>query len=242
MGTVFQYAVKFVCGRSRGKVVAPGEYWTAINVHNPTSEGIKLRKKVAVALPGEKPGPVSRFEDAKLGPDEAMEIDREDIFKHAEFREEFLKGYVVIESKVRLDVVAVYTAAGTDNLVETLHTKRVRARDLKVGLPDLVPVPDEHGFFCRRKDAEGVPALVVTVKNQGTATANPCSTEVDFHRHGKVVQPTGQLNQGDSTDLLFPIPFGCHDPDCEFKITVDVYGEVEESDEGNNVATGVCLG
>jgi hypothetical protein len=222
--------------------VAPGEYWTAINVHNPTSEGIEFRKKVAVALPGEQPGPISQFEDAKLGPDEALEIDRENIFKHAEFRDEFLKGYVVIESKVRLDVVAVYTAAGNDNMVRTLHTERVCARGLEVGLPDLVPVPDEHGFFCRLTEAEGVLALVVTVKNQGTATAGPCSTEVDFYRHGKSVQPTGQLNQGDSADLLFPIPFGCHDPDCEFKITVDVYGEVQELDEGNNVATGICIG
>ena len=40
--------------------------------------------KIAVALPGLKPGPVSKFYDAKLGPDEALEIDCPDIFKLAE--------------------------------------------------------------------------------------------------------------------------------------------------------------
>ena len=32
----FQYAVKFVRGKSAGPVVAPGTYFTAINLHNPT--------------------------------------------------------------------------------------------------------------------------------------------------------------------------------------------------------------
>ena len=39
---------------------------------------------------------------------------------------------------------------------------------------------------------------------------------------------------GASLDLEFPIPFGCHDPDCEFKITVYVDDQIAESDEGNN--------
>jgi hypothetical protein len=81
------------------------------NVHNPTYTTIGFRKKIATALPGEEPGPVSKFFDARLGPDEALEIDCRDIFKHAESRANFLKGFVVIESKVELDVVAVYTAA-----------------------------------------------------------------------------------------------------------------------------------
>src|SRR5262245_45056441 len=54
---IFQYAVKFVCGKSAGEVVAPGVYFTAVNVHNPTYKTIQFRVKVAVALPGLKPGP-----------------------------------------------------------------------------------------------------------------------------------------------------------------------------------------
>ncbi len=80
MNIIFQYAVKFVCGKSEGRVVAPGQYWTAINVHNPTYSPIKFRKKIAIALPNEKPGPVSPFFEAKLDSDEAFEIDCEDIF------------------------------------------------------------------------------------------------------------------------------------------------------------------
>jgi len=235
----FQYAVKFVCGKSDGEVVAPGNYFTAINVHNPTYDGIRFWKKVAVALPGEQPGPVSDFFPAKLGPDEAFEIDCPDIFKLAGTDARFLKGFVVIETDVELDVVAVYTAAGVTGQVETLHTERVEPRRQQVGQPDLVPVPDPTGSFCRR-DNEG--NLIVTVKNQGTAGAGPSVTEVDFLGFGKVSIPTLPLLPGASVDLLFPIPFGCFNPDCEFRITVDVKNQVIESNEANNTASGTCRG
>jgi hypothetical protein len=135
---IFQYAAKFVCGKSAGEVVAPGVYFTAINVHNPTYAPVHLRAKVAVALPGLKPGPVSAFYNASLGPDEALEIDCPDIFnphifKHAGTKADFLKGFVVIESEVELDVVAVYTAAGREGGVETLDTERVPARRRAAG-------------------------------------------------------------------------------------------------------------
>jgi hypothetical protein len=41
---------------------------------------------------------------------------------------DLLKGFVVVESDVELDVVAVYAAAGQDDQVETLHTERVPPR------------------------------------------------------------------------------------------------------------------
>lgn len=234
----FQYAAKFVCGKSEGRVVAPGAYFTAVNVHNPTYTAIRFRAKIAVALPGLKPGPVSKFFDAKLGPDEALEIDGPDIFKHAETKADFLKGFVVIESSVELDVVAVYTAAGKDGQVETLHTERVPPRRLELGLPDLIPVPDANGSFCKRKDL----TLTVTVKNQGTSGAGPSITEVDFFAFGKVAMPTPPLGPGTSVDLFFPIPPGCFNPDCEFRITVDASNQVNESVEGNNIAKGTCRG
>jgi len=55
----YQYAVKFVCGKSEGRILSPGSYFTAINVHNPTYKTIRLRKKFAVGLPSEKSGPAS---------------------------------------------------------------------------------------------------------------------------------------------------------------------------------------
>lgn len=126
---VFQYAVKFVCGKSDGLILAPGQYFTAINVHNPNESTAVFRKKFAIALPGERPGRVSPFFDAKLGPYEAFEIDCIDIHRHTDTgRGEFVKGFAVIESPVELDIVAVYTAADRTKFVQTLHTERVPAR------------------------------------------------------------------------------------------------------------------
>jgi len=113
----------------------------------------------------------------------------------------------------------------------------VPPRKIKLGLPDLIPVPDEQGSFCKRKDN----TLMVTVRNQGTAGAGHSITEVDFFNYGKVAMPTPLLTPDASLDLAFTIPLGCHDPDCEFKITVDANNDVTESDEGNNIASGTCL-
>lgn len=124
----FQYAVKFICGKSPGQVLAPGVYFTAINVHNPSRGTISFNKKVAIALPEEKPGRVSQFFEARLRADEALEIDCPDIMRHAQSTDDFLKGFVVIQSRVELDVVAVYTAAGATDRVETLYLERVPPR------------------------------------------------------------------------------------------------------------------
>jgi len=243
MNITYQYAVKFVCGESKGDVVAPGVYWTAINVHNPIYSRIGFKKKIAVALPNEKPGCVTPFFECRLGPDEALEIDCKDIFRHVKesqckIKGGFLKGFVVIESAVELDVVAVYTAAGRDKQVETFHTERVSPRRREACLPDLIPLPDEREGFCRRKDDK----LIVTVKNQGCGPAGHSVTEVDFYSYGKVSMPTPSLAPGMTADLLFPIPPGCYNPDCEFRITVNANGSVTESDTGNNTASGTCIG
>lgn len=235
----FQYAAKFVCGKPDGGELAPGVYFTAINVHNPTERGVRFRKKIAVAGRREKPGPVSRFFDAKLGPDEALEIDCPDIRRHAQVHEEFLKGFVVLESQTELDVVAVYTAAGDDGQVETLHVERVPARRAQAGLPDLIPFPDPKTGFCNR-DHQG--NLIVTVKNQGSADAGASTTTVVFGRGGTFSQPTPPIPAGGSVKLLFPIPAACFDPDCSFRIIVDSGNQVTESNEGNNTASGTCLG
>ena len=128
-----QYAAKVVCGTSEGEIVAPGRYFTAINIHNPLYVDVSFRVKVAIGLPGLRPGPVSAFHTAKLGPDEALEIDCPDLHKLARHDTDFLKGFVVIESETELDVVAVYTASGRDGDVETMHTERVPARSRRVG-------------------------------------------------------------------------------------------------------------
>lgn len=111
------------------------------------------------------------------------------------------------------------------------------SEDVSVSLPwiDLIPVPDATGSFCR------VRAGVVTVRNQGTAPAGPSTTVVDFVTHGTVNVPTPALPAGTSTDLLVPIPPGTFD-DFEFRITVDALNQVSERNEGNNTASGSCIG
>jgi hypothetical protein len=235
----FEYAAKFVCGKTTGAEVAPGSYFTAINVHNPATRAITFRKKIAIAGPRETPGPVTELFDVRLGPDEALEIDCPDIREHARVDAEFLKGFVVLQSDVELDVVGVYSAAPVEGEITALHMERVPPRRSNGGLPDLVPVSDPEGNYCRR-DEQG--NLVVTVHNQGSGDAGASTTTVAFARGGTFSQPTPAITAGSSVDLAFSIPPTCFDPDCEFRIIVDSNNDVAESNEGNNFAVGRCRG
>ncbi len=79
----FSYAVKFVCMSSSEEVqegVVKGVYATDINVHNPSlGKRAIFFKKVAQAFPYQKPGPVSKFQRGRLGPNEAMEVECNEI-------------------------------------------------------------------------------------------------------------------------------------------------------------------
>src|SRR6185436_2967975 len=90
--------------------VARGRYWTAINIHNPDKcHEARFRWKVAVAEPG-KAGTVSKYRTLILGPDMALEIDCPQVAQtFPPPAPTFVKGYVVIESDIELDVVAVYS-------------------------------------------------------------------------------------------------------------------------------------
>lgn len=135
-----EYAVKFVCGRpSTAQVqVARGQYHTAINVHNPRDTVTSLRWKIALtsdtAAPNPAGGRVSTFASLTLAADQALEIDCRHIMPRvAELARgaRFAKGFVVIQPRpirAELDVVAVYTAAGSTNAIETMALERVPVR------------------------------------------------------------------------------------------------------------------
>lgn len=137
-----EYAVKFVCGRvpTARSPVARGDYFSAINVHNPSQRGVAFRWKLALTRsdtviigvpPTPSPGPISSFVNADLGPDQALEIDCQHIVPRARAlvpATRFFKGFVVLQSPSELDVVAVYTAVGTTGLIETMDVERVEAR------------------------------------------------------------------------------------------------------------------
>ena len=141
--TEFQYAVKLVCGMVNADApgappspVAPGRYWTAINIHNPDKcRSARFRWKVVVArrLGEELAVPIYQRMQV-LGPDQAVEIDCDLIGKALPLpAPEFIKGYVVLESDSELDVVAVYSGgqAGCQAL-SSFHTERVPARTVAV--------------------------------------------------------------------------------------------------------------
>jgi hypothetical protein len=130
---------------ANGAQVVQGLYATAINVHNPglpkgTDDGtVIFAKKVAVALPWQKSGPVSHFERAILKSNRAFEIDCEEIA--AMFMNSvpggastpppfpvFLKGFLVIMSPVELDVTAVYTGRPSDSGVSTIDVEVIEPR------------------------------------------------------------------------------------------------------------------
>ena len=136
-----QYAAKFICGFQpvkptkqsyyggwSGQQLAAGSYYTVVNIHNPTDKPAVIRFKFATALPGGKPGPISRFFDAKLKPDEVISIDCSQLFGFLQGKASFADGFAVIESEVELDVVAVYTAAGLLGKAESLTIERIPAR------------------------------------------------------------------------------------------------------------------
>jgi hypothetical protein len=145
--TEFQYAVKVLCGTvdadTPDSPVAWGQYWTAINVHNPDKcKNANYRVKLAVAndiIRGQ--GPISIYiEPLSLGPDAALEIDCPVIRLIAQITypppqspPKFIKGYFVIESDIELDVVAVYTGAqSTKGPISTFQTERVQGRCVPV--------------------------------------------------------------------------------------------------------------
>lgn len=124
----YEYAVKIICGFPDRPALAPGRYYTAINVHNPSREGVPFRRKFALTAPGEAPGTIYPFTAHKLGPDQALEFDCDGLFRRVRIR--FAKGFAVIQSPVELDVVAVYTASGVADSVRTMHVERVPFRPM----------------------------------------------------------------------------------------------------------------
>lgn len=136
-----QYSAKLLCGKSQRRcddcddccaqsksLVAPGEYFTTVNLHNPTNKPVKWRFKVALTERAGESGYVSRFVDRRLGPDEATEIDCGEITRIADLSRRLHDGFVVVESDIELDIIAVLTAAGQTGKIETLSTERVPAR------------------------------------------------------------------------------------------------------------------
>jgi len=236
----FRYAVKFICGKAEGKILSPGVYMTAINVHNPTDSTAVFKKKFATALPGETAGPVSDYFKSRLAPSEALEIDCADIIKHTRSRAGLLKGFVAIESKVMLEVVAVYTVADLRGEVKSLDVQDILPRRLGfVDCPDLivekVDVPEWDGENRRS-------VIRATIKNIGGAHAGPSiarvidpttlqPTEAPYN----AVAATPALQPGERATVSFYLPYWVYNPDVTLEVTADYKNDLAECSEDNNV-------
>ncbi|PVE22764.1 hypothetical protein DC522_19140 [Microvirga sp. KLBC 81] len=298
----FKYAAKIVCGvqDEPGNLrLARGFYATAINIHNPNSKPAKFTKKLSLTYPpdAQEPGAVYNISTDTLKPDEALEVDCEDLKRnlfHNNLPTQYIKGFIVIKSNASLDVTGVYTTRSLDAPccpqtvhtccesqngkgccsgkgdccgsqdhpanggrpmmpgshsgihVEQIHERRITDETDDPRLPDLIPVPKADRpyppeAFCRIKDR----GLLITVRNQGEASADASVAEVLFtHVNASVVRPTPPLSPGNEIDLHFAFPpNGCTGglESCPFRITVDQGGTVTESNESNNTALGSCI-
>ena len=127
----FQYAVKFLCtanipGTSQtSTAVLPGVYQTAVNIHNPNPQVVRLRKKLAV-----RSGQISPFLDGQLKPDEATSVDCSQVQSFGTAFIHGFEGFLVIESTLSLDVVAVYTAGPKGGEVSSIDVEHVPERRL----------------------------------------------------------------------------------------------------------------
>jgi hypothetical protein len=135
-----QYAAKFVCGfksDSDTNRVLGGAYATAINIHNPKNESIVLNLRLALTFPpaGLQPGEVSAPIEVELGPNQALEVDCEEIpdsFFENPPQTPYTKGFVIIESPKSLDVTAVYTSGPTAQTNVSFAVERIQGRNIRV--------------------------------------------------------------------------------------------------------------
>ena len=235
---VLKYVVKFVCGKSAGEAVARGEYFTAINVHNSMNTATRFTEKFSIALPGEQAGPVTQLFEAKLGPDQALEIDCRDILGRTATDADFSKGFAVLESTSELDVVAVYTAAGVSGQVETLEIKHALPRRGK-GCPDVVVDSVEKPIW----DAANHRSIIrATIKNIGTEPAAPTQAQVvdpntpdSTGEPYNTVTPIPALAPRAASTITFYLPYWVYNnPTTTLEFTADYKNEIRECNKENN--------
>ncbi|MCZ6605416.1 MAG: S8 family serine peptidase [Alphaproteobacteria bacterium] len=260
--TGFEYAAKLVCGIQKDPerlMLVRGVYGTTINIHNPNNNSIVFTKKLALTVPPgfQKPGKVIRISKDKLGPDEALAVDCDDLRKRlGGFPTPVIEGFIVLQSKSSLDVTAVYTTAALDRYGRIgdhsgIHVEQIKERlrgdsggqaDLTVKDIDLSTLKVD----CPTGGGSCVTTVEVTIENIGTGATGPFNTR-------NTLDPAGSVNVDEATPGLAPgepktypvtTPPGgnCFDPDCTICVRVDNNNEVPESDEGNNLLCKTKIG
>jgi hypothetical protein len=226
--TEFQYAVKIVCGDVKATTegalsppVAPGRYWTAVNVHNPDKCKVAhFRVKLAVANQDSK-GPVSPHYGLTLNPDAAIEFDCplikaivQILFPPPQSPPPFVKGYLVIESDIELDVVAVYTAAQTPSgPITTFSTERVPPRCVPVCEDLVLPLHTGLAAWQSVSPTAGQLGPVVPVSNPGWTAPLPVGAQWVSQTSADGANATSTANTAPRTyELCFDLCSGFEVP------------------------------
>jgi hypothetical protein len=119
-GDWYMYSAKVVCSPALGKAgnaLTPGTYYTAVNVHNPWERPAQIKKWLTLSRPQGMPAihgsPIEESLEA-LG---AVDVDCPQMKKKFGLPTGSTvpggKGFLAIESDVRLDVAVVYTQRTT---------------------------------------------------------------------------------------------------------------------------------
>jgi hypothetical protein len=187
----YVYAVKFVCALVDG--VTAGHYETAINIHNPQLQSVTFRKKAVIARPASLPGlPPSGKTNETLAPDWAREITCQIISQilAVDPKTVGFTGFLVLESPVELDVVAVYTKYSTD--IRTMGEKNLVYSGPEPRHPPDEPFP--RAFPVDPVTGEALPAQVRVRPGQPEAPPLPPRKPIE----ATAVQPQGPAAQSGS--------------------------------------------
>jgi hypothetical protein len=237
----FKYDVKAICGSSDGSILSSGTYRTAINIHNPEDTVAVYRVKFSVARPGEQAGPVTEYSKHILEPGKAIEIDCADIYKIIHNKTGFLKGFVTIETDVRLEVVAVYTAGDLKGNVRSIDVERIsEAAPLALSCPDLKVEKIEKPVWDEANERTVVRALIINIGNAYAGPSYALAEDFGFiddnGNPDAVPADTPALAPGASIAVKFHFTHKMPDPTGKLKVTADYkHIVINECSEDNNI-------
>ena len=126
----FQYAVKFICTANipntsqTTDAFVPGSYQTAVNIHNPQTRKVRVRKKLASTIG------ISAFQETGIEPDGVERVTCGQVGSFGLHLVHGFEGFLVIESTLSIDVVAVYSAAPQGSGVSSIDVEQIRERKL----------------------------------------------------------------------------------------------------------------
>jgi hypothetical protein len=233
--------VKFVCGRlepGTGRA-APGTYFTAINLLNHGAEPTRIQTQIATTESEPAPGSTLAGPQAELKPNQAVEIDCEDI-SHALRRRRFEKGFLVVKSQEPLAVTAVYTASNERD-VSSIDVEQISGVPSQQACPDLVIVPDGRPEPDLVADRTRIPTAV---RNIGTASAPETRARVeDPNRPGDPLRiaeaPVGPLSPGQQANVTLELKYAITGSSnlAALVLQVDPKDLIPECREDNNTHT-----